>query len=101
MLLSKGADPNRVNDRGQSIIAGAVFKAHNEVVRLLKNAGADLRLGQPTAIQTATLFQRNDLLEEWGEEPARDVPSTLLPTPQAASATQAPEPPRETDGPER
>ncbi|KAF7760679.1 hypothetical protein Agabi119p4_10088 [Agaricus bisporus var. burnettii] len=30
-LLDKGADPNRENDLGQSIMAGAVFKTHNEV----------------------------------------------------------------------
>lgn len=100
MLLSKGADPNRVNDRGQSIIAGAVFKAHNEVVRLLKEAHADLHLGHPTAIQTATLFHRNDLLDAWGEQPATDVPSTIMPTPQASSAPQS-APSTAQDGPER
>jgi len=32
LLLRHGADPNRLNDRGQSPLAGAVFKAEDEVV---------------------------------------------------------------------
>lgn len=31
-LIKHGADPNRVNDRGQSPLAGAVFKLEDEVV---------------------------------------------------------------------
>ena len=49
-LLSRGADPNRLNDRGQSIVAGAVFKGYDEVVRVLVRCGADARLGKPTAM---------------------------------------------------
>ena len=97
MLLEKGADPNRVNDRGQSIIAGAVFKGHVPVVKLLHEGGADLHAGQPTAVQTATMFGRRDLLEAWGEQPSANVPSGAMTAPGAES--QAPRPP--TDGPER
>ncbi|KAL9115336.1 MAG: hypothetical protein Q9227_000657 [Pyrenula ochraceoflavens] len=37
LLLSHSADPNRLNDRGQSIMAGAVFKLADEVVEILLN----------------------------------------------------------------
>lgn len=65
-LLTRSADPNRLNDRGQSILAGAVFKAHDDIVRALIAAGADPRLGTPTAIETAHMFGRKDLLEVLG-----------------------------------
>ena len=32
LLLDHGADPNSLNDRGQSPLAGAVFKGESEVV---------------------------------------------------------------------
>ena len=47
MLLEHGADPDRLNDRGQSPVAGALFKGEDEVVRLLVHAGADLDHGYP------------------------------------------------------
>lgn len=34
LLLQHGADPNSLNDRGQSPLAGAVFKNENEVVEV-------------------------------------------------------------------
>jgi ankyrin repeat protein len=34
LLLDHGADPNKVNDRGQSPLAGAVFKGEDEVVEV-------------------------------------------------------------------
>jgi len=34
LLLQHGADPNRVNDRGQSILAGAVFKGEDAVIEV-------------------------------------------------------------------
>lgn len=33
LLIQHGADPNRLNDRGQSPLAGAVFKKEDEVVQ--------------------------------------------------------------------
>lgn len=45
-------------DLGQSMIAGAVFKSHNEVVRILAKAGADPRIDKPTAIEEAHIFGR-------------------------------------------
>ena len=38
-LLQRGADPNRLNDLGQSIIAGATFKGYTEVVEALFEKG--------------------------------------------------------------
>jgi hypothetical protein len=62
-LIERGADVNRLNGRGQSPLAGAVFKGEDEVVRALVAGGADPRGGHPTAVDTATMFGRDDLLE--------------------------------------
>jgi uncharacterized protein len=58
-----GADPNRCNDRGQTPLAGATFKAEPEVIRALLAAGADPEAGQPSALATAQMFERADLAE--------------------------------------
>jgi len=63
MLLAHGADPNRVNDRGQTPLAGAVFKGEDEVVGALVAGGADPEAGTPSAVATARMFERADLLE--------------------------------------
>ena len=63
MLLRRGADPDRLNGRGQSPVAGALFKGEDEVVRLLVEAGADLDAGVPTARQAAEMFGRANLLD--------------------------------------
>ena len=60
-LTARGADADRVNDRGQSPLAGAVFKDEPDVVRALLDAGADPDLGSPTARETAAMFGRPDL----------------------------------------
>jgi len=61
-LVERGADVNRLNDRGQSPLAGAVFKGEDDVVRALVAAGADPGAGHPTALDTARMFGREDLL---------------------------------------
>ncbi|WP_345250448.1 ankyrin repeat domain-containing protein [Pigmentiphaga soli] len=61
-LLGHGADPNRVNDRGQSPLAGAIFKGSAEIVRILMEAGADPSYGTPSALETARMLGRTDLL---------------------------------------
>ncbi|GAB2629391.1 ankyrin repeat domain-containing protein [Streptomyces capparidis] len=66
-LLARGADPDRPNDRGQTPIAGAVFKGEPEVVRALLAGGADPRAGQPSAVDTARMFGKAELLELFGE----------------------------------
>ena len=83
-ILEKGGDPNRINDKGQSIVAGAVFKGHIEVVKLLMDAGANPRQGTPTAIQTARVFKRTELFEVLGvkdEDMQEQVPSISGPPP--------------------
>jgi uncharacterized protein len=63
MLARRGAEVNRLNDRGQSPLAGAVFKGEDEVVAALLAAGADPESGTPTARETASMFGRPDLFE--------------------------------------
>lgn len=61
-LLQRGADPNRANDRGQTPLAGAVFKAEDDVMRVLLAGGADPLVGSPSALDTARMFGREELL---------------------------------------
>ncbi|MFF3561067.1 ankyrin repeat domain-containing protein [Streptomyces sp. NPDC002574] len=65
-LLRRGADPDRPNDRGQTPLAGAVFKGEDEVVQALLDAGADPAAGTPSAIDTARMFGKTELLELFG-----------------------------------
>jgi len=62
VLAARGADVDRLNDRGQAPVAGAVFKGEDAVVRVLVEAGADPLAGHPTAVDTARMFGREDLL---------------------------------------
>ncbi|MBF4163125.1 ankyrin repeat domain-containing protein [Nocardioides acrostichi] len=57
-LAQRGADVNRLNDRGQSPLAGAVFKAEDDVARVLVETGADPDRGAPSARETARFFER-------------------------------------------
>ena len=68
LLLSRGADPNRLNDRGQSPLAGAVFKNESEIVDILLEAGADVDLGRPSAWEAVELFKKTG---EYGEKFSR------------------------------
>ena len=61
-LARAGADVNLFNDRGQSPLAGAIFKKEDAVVDALLDAGASATAGQPTAIDSARMFGREDLL---------------------------------------
>jgi ankyrin repeat protein len=61
-LVARGADPNRPNDRGQTPLAGAVFKDEPDVITALVAGGADPEAGQPSAVATAQMFERADLL---------------------------------------
>ena len=67
-LLARGADPDRVNDRGQSPLAGAVFKGEDEVVRVLVRHGADPAAGTPSALETARMFGKDELVALFGGE---------------------------------
>lgn len=55
---------SRVNDRGQSPLAGAIFKNEEAVIRALLEGGADPFAGNPSGFDTAKLFGK---LEVWGE----------------------------------
>lgn len=68
-LVARGADPDRPNDKGQTPLAGAVFKGEPDVVRALVAGGADPHGGQPTAVATARMFGRDDLLALLGVDP--------------------------------
>lgn len=50
LLLEYGANPNRLNDKGQSPLAGVVFKNEAEVIKILLEAGADPEVGEPSAL---------------------------------------------------
>jgi ankyrin repeat protein len=67
LLLEKGADANALNDRGQSPLAGAVFKGYEKVVKVLVEQGkADVEVGQPNAVECGLMFKRSDLLDIMG-----------------------------------
>lgn len=65
-LLERGAEADRINDRGQTPLAGAVFKGEEAVIRVLLDAGADPAAGTPSAIDTARMFGKTELLELFG-----------------------------------
>ncbi|TDC96601.1 ankyrin repeat domain-containing protein [Actinomadura sp. 7K507] len=61
-LLDRGANPDLRNARDQAPIAGALFKGADDVVVMLREAGADLDAGTPSARDTAAMFGREHLL---------------------------------------
>ncbi|MER7534111.1 ankyrin repeat domain-containing protein [Streptomyces sp. NPDC097704] len=65
-LLERGAEADRANDRGQTPLAGAVFKGEDAVIRALLTAGADPEAGTPSALDTARMFGKTELLELFG-----------------------------------
>lgn len=67
-LLDRGADPDRANDRGQTPLAGAVFKGEQDVITALVKAGADPSAGAPSAIDTARVFGKQELLALFGAQ---------------------------------
>ncbi len=62
-LIARGADVDALNQRGQSPLAGAVFKQADAVIAALREAGADPDAGTPTARATAAMFGRPDLFD--------------------------------------
>ncbi|MEE4546049.1 ankyrin repeat domain-containing protein [Streptomyces sp. V4-01] len=66
VLLQRGADPNRANEQSQTPLAGAVFKSAQDVIDALIEGGADPSAGAPSAIDTAIMFDRTDLLKQFG-----------------------------------
>lgn len=62
-LIARGADVNALNARGQSPLAGTIFKKEDDIARALISAGADAAIGTPNAIDTASMFGREDLID--------------------------------------
>jgi uncharacterized protein len=60
-LIARGADVDRHNKRGQTPLAGAVFKNDTAVIDLLLRADANPRAGSPSALETARFFGRQEL----------------------------------------
>ncbi|CAM5570125.1 ankyrin repeat domain-containing protein [Streptomyces griseus] len=65
-VVARDADPDRANDRGQTPLAGAVFKGEDAVIDALLAGGADPAAGTPSALDTARMFGKADLLERFG-----------------------------------
>jgi len=62
VLLAHGADPNRVNDRGQPALGAAVFRQDADAVRALLEAGADPHVGRQSGVATAQVFDLPEML---------------------------------------
>ncbi len=61
-LLDHGADPDRVNDRGQTALGAAVFRRNRESVDALLARGADPHAGERSAAQIAQFFGLTEYL---------------------------------------
>jgi ankyrin repeat protein len=70
-LTARGADVDRRNDRGQTPLAGAVFKNDSTIIELLLSAGADPLAGSPSALETARYFERDELARQLVEHMQR------------------------------
>lgn len=70
LLVERGADVERVNDRGQTALGAAVFRRAEPIVRTLLAAGANPDTGARSARQIATFFglaEMNRLLDLQGK----------------------------------
>ena len=63
-LIARGADVDRHNNRGQTPLAGAVFKNDTTIIELLLSADADPLAGSPSALETARFFEREELARQ-------------------------------------
>ncbi len=65
LLLKKGANPNSVDNAGNSVLMGATFKDDEAIVRQLIAAGADVKVKNHAGLDArgfAQLFGRTALL---------------------------------------
>jgi len=65
-LLARGADHARVNDKGQTALAAAVFRRDPDIVTDLLDAGGDPDLGPRSAVAIATFFDLPQMLHLMG-----------------------------------
>ena len=63
-LVARGADVDRHNNRGQTPLAGAVFKNDITIIDLLLSADADPLAGSPSALETARFFKREEFARQ-------------------------------------
>jgi ankyrin repeat protein len=63
-LIARGVDVDRHNNRGQTPLAGAVFKNDTTIIELLLSADADPLAGSPSALETARFFGKEQLAQQ-------------------------------------
>jgi len=63
LLLARGADHARVNDKGQTALGAAVFRRAGAIVTDLLAAGADPELGRQSGVAVARVFELPEMLE--------------------------------------
>jgi len=68
-LLERSADHARINDRGQTALAGAAFRGSLALEELLA-AGADPALGSPSAHEVARFFNLPEVARRLEGRPA-------------------------------
>ena len=61
VLIAHDADVDRHNNRGQTPLAGAVFKNEMSIMELLLRADADPLAGAPSALETARFFGKEEV----------------------------------------
>ncbi|GJC81542.1 putative ankyrin repeat protein PA3287 [Colletotrichum liriopes] len=92
LLIQHGADPNRLNDKRQSPLAGAVFKGLDSLTgpgQVLLEGGADPEYGTPSAIQCLAMFkQEGKWAKKFEAAPGRGKAKAV---PQDESEERAPE----------
>ena len=102
-LISRGACVDRHNNRGQTPLAGAVFKNDTTIIELLLSADADPLAGSPSALETARFFERKELarqllqhiqrrLQGSEHEPSIRLPSGDVIVARLSRGTPTPEP---------
>lgn len=60
-LVGRGADVNRLNDKGQGALTCAVFRKNEPLTRWLLEHGADPKLGQQNALAVTDMFALPEL----------------------------------------
>src|SRR6201991_5245997 len=63
-LIARGANVDRHNNRGQTPLAGAVFKNDTTIIELLLSADADPLAGSPSPLETAWFFEREEFARQ-------------------------------------